>query len=72
MQEAIVPSTPKAFGQGVLQYQGDKGFSPQAAGVGFPFVILIAEGDVVTVIGDDVLVADHPTVEVARQVFQCR
>jgi hypothetical protein len=70
VQKAIIPGPSKTLRQGVLQDQGNKvlAFHPSGSHL-LRGAVFVLKGDEVTVIINDVVIADDPTVEIARQVF---
>jgi len=71
MQEAEVMRATEAFGQNMLQDQPQELGSGNGPGLGaIGFGAAIAEGHLSVLARQDVLLSDHPTVEIAPQIDQ--
>jgi hypothetical protein len=72
MQKPVVASPAEAFGQNMLQDQRDKRFPRQASGLPcLSPAVTAAEGDGITVIFQQMTIADYPTIRIAGEILQC-
>ena len=73
MQKTIIARTTKPPRQNVLQHQPQEVFAFERAHFDLlGLAIDIPKRYVATVIGDDILLADHAAIQIAGQIFQCR
>jgi len=71
LQKAIVPNSPEALGQGMLEQQSGK-FNP-LKGPDHPIsclAVLIAKGDLSMLVGEDIVFRNHPSIQISRKIFQ--
>ena len=68
MQESIIARTPETLGQHMLQQQPEKVGAPQCSGFRRAPVVGIAEGHLAVAHGDDVVLAQHGTIEVFAKI----
>ena len=71
MQKSIVAHPPEPSAQHVLQDQPQELGTGECASSGLSGLgVDIAERDVAIVVGDDIPLSDHASIEIARQVFE--
>ncbi len=68
MEESVVARTPEALGQHMLQQQPEKVGARERSGFRRTLVVRIAEGHLTVAHGDDVVLAQHATIEVFAKI----
>jgi hypothetical protein len=70
MEEAVVAAAAEAFGQDVVQQQPQEVGPGQGTGPADPMIVGVAEGHLAVLAAQDVLLWQHPAIEVAPKVHQ--